>query len=129
MQAALISLLLGDAGVIAIVGSRVHAVALPQGTGWPALVLQVIGGAPAYHMQGADRLVTSRVQIDCYGMAVGQAAALAAAVKALLGGFRATHGGVRFQGVFLESERQGFEMSSAPDKGFRISLDFMVHHS
>jgi len=125
MEEQLVTLLLGAAGVTALVSDRIHWGRAPQGTSGPYAVLQRIDGLRDYHTQGASGYVASRVQIDIYSEKYTATKKTARAVIATLSGHR---GGI-FQGIFLDGERD----LPAADAGdvkhlFRTSLDFMIHH-
>ena len=65
MEALLRALIVGNAGMIALVApSSVVWSHLPQTTPRPAIVLYRISGAPGIHMQGSDNLLNATVQID-----------------------------------------------------------------
>ncbi len=110
-----------------VAGGRRYWVRKPQREpARPYVVMQRISGVHDYHLQGPSGYVASRVQIDCYGDTYDSAASTAGAVRGVLSGHR---GGV-FQGIFLDGERD----LPAADAGevtnlFRVSLDFMIHHS
>lgn len=124
MEEALISLLLGDTGVSAIVGDRIFWGLRKQGSPLPALVLNRISSVHSYTLDGPVDLSQSRIQIDCYAQTFGQTRALSRAVYAPLNGKRAVHEGVSFEGVFADSERDNpVEDDSLT---FRTSIDFMV---
>ena len=125
MEEALIATLLASSGVSALVGARVYPGARPQGSILPALIFNRISGAPGYTTQGSDGLSESRVQIDAYASSYGATKALARATQGALSGLSGTRHGVVFQGVFMDSARDGFEGES-PERIFRVSMDFTV---
>ena len=128
MQTAIITRLLADSAVAALVGERVYPIRADQGSALPRLVVTKISGRDDYTMAGPSGLREGRVQVDCYNDAtLGAAAntALASAVRLALGGLTATVGATRLQGVFLDSERDLFEPDEARPL-FRTSLDFIV---
>lgn len=92
----------------------------------PYVVLSRVSGVRRYHNQGADGLVASRVQIDCYGETYFSAHNTGAAIISTLSGFR----GATIQAVFIDSQRDltGID-GSDPNELFRMSIDVIVHHS
>jgi hypothetical protein len=125
MEEQLVALLLGAAGVTALVSDRIEWGVASQGLAAPYLVLQRIDGLRDYHMQGASGLVASRVQIDVYSEKYSTTKLIARAVIAALSG----HRGGMFQGIFLDGERDLPAASPGEVTALlRISLDFMVHH-
>lgn len=121
MQAAFRALLLSDPTLVGLVGRRITWDVADQGKGPKAVVLYLISDVPDYHMQGPSALTQSRVQIDCRGKDKPEVVALAAAVQALLSGYKGVCEGVHFEGVFktlgrssfVRTEAEGFYLESA----------------
>lgn len=126
MEEDLAARLLADSGVAAIVGVRVNWVERPQGESLPAIVLQIVSSGRDYVLDGPQSLREDRVQADCWGLTYAAAKSAARAVIAALEP-PATHGSTKFNGAFVDAERDGRE-----DIGtalvFRTSLDLMVWH-
>ena len=123
MEAALRTLLIGDAGLTGLVpAARIVWNHLPQGTVRPAIVLFRISGAPGIHMQGSDELINATVQIDVQATSVTSMWAIRDAVVALLHG----HRDETFQGIFMLSERQNSEQLTGGGLVHRSSVDFDV---
>jgi len=127
MESALVAHLLGSAGLVALVGTRINWVRAPQGSISPRIVLYRVSGVRDMHMQGPSGLVSSRVQVDCLGLTYDSAKCVARAVEERLSGFSGTRA-IRFDGCFLVNERDDFSDSDTPDKLFRSSLDFTIWH-
>jgi hypothetical protein len=126
VEEALVSILLKSAGLTALVSTRIHWGRAPQGAPAPYVVLQVISGGRDYTMQGASGYRLSRVQADSYSSTYTGAKKVSRAVTTALSGRRAGS----IQSIFLDGERD----LPAADAGevtnlFRVSLDFMIHHS
>jgi hypothetical protein len=127
MEEALIAKLLATAGVTALVGTRVFPGARPQGSGLPAIVLNLIAAEPSYSDDGEDGIETARIQIDCWGESYTSAKLTARAVKAALSAFGGTIAGIRFRYIALDLEHDLQEPGSgAAEYPFRTSLDFLV---
>lgn len=122
MEEALIAFILADAGVTAAVGNRVYWVQRPQASEVPAIVLTRIGGLRDYHTQGPSGLISSRVQADVFAKTYGAAKAASRALIACLSG----HKGGRFQGAFVDGERDFYEGDQALH---RVSIDFLISHT
>lgn len=113
MEAALVALMLADAGLAAQVGDRINWEIFPQGIGSPCVRLTRIGGATGYHMRGSDGLDGAQVQVDIRAAAPIEndaagfkpAKGAADAAKALLSGYRGTVADVCFGGIFVTAER------------------------
>lgn len=119
------SLIADDAGVSALVSGRVTWGLHPQGTDSPAIVLHEISAVPQYTMAGQDGLVPVRVQVDCRGLTLASALAVARAVRTLLSGYRGTKGATVFSGVFQSGGRSGSE-DTGPELFHTVSTDFEV---
>lgn len=127
MEEALRTLLVGNAPLAALVSTRIYWNVIAQSAASPAVVMYVISAAPGYHMQGDDRLTSSRVQIDIRATTIASAWAVSRAVKALLSGYRGTVSTTKFGGIFLLSERQRYDKPANSSEGFHmVSLDFDV---
>lgn len=93
--------LTGNAGVAAIVGTRVYphaAEGLPQRAQLPAVTYQAIGGVGNFTYEGRVGLTAGRFQINCFGRTLIEADAACRAVLAAFSdtsvfpGFRAFDG-------------------------------------
>jgi len=123
------SLLLADAGVSSVVGSRISWGVRPQGSALPAIVMHLIDAPVIYHLSGEGGPKESRIQIDCLAfgtllnaMIVGDAVSLA------LSGYSGTVGGTQFQGIFQDSARDLSETGAAEQQVFLFSIDFLARH-
>lgn len=131
MENALATYLLAQASIQALVGDRIYWVQIPQGSTRPYIILSVVSSVPDVVFQGATGLVQSRVQFDCWGEDYYSAKNVARALDTLLNGRKLTTpgtGGIRFEGFFIEAERDGHDDVEAPDDLFRTSLDFIIWH-
>lgn len=130
MEAALTMLLLGDARVKQLAGSKLHWLRAPQTIVPPYAVLQVISSRDDYHLQGASGLTDARVQIDAYADSYLGARKLSDAILGVLSGYRGILSGVRLQAGFVDNRRD-FPASSSGDVTplFRRSADIIIWHS
>lgn len=131
MENDLADYLLADATLQALLVDRIYWVQLPQGSARPYLLLSIVSSVPDVVYDGATGLVQNRVQFDCWGEDYYQAKNVARAVATLLNGKKFTtpsSGGTRFEGFFIEAERDGHDDVEAPDDLFRTSLDFIIWH-
>ncbi len=136
MKQALRDFLLADDGVAGLVGARVSWATRPRRAALPSIVMTQISGVRDYHMVAPSRLVTSRVQVDCWALSNAEAEQLAVAVNGAMSGLRMTltvrpnSAPVQIQGAFLESQIDLSEDGSTPPDEMlhRISMDFMVWH-
>lgn len=127
MEEALVALLLADAGVKLLLGTRLNWGRAPQTQGTATYaVLQRITGQRDYTMQRASGYVQSRVQVDVYAVSY---TATKKAARAIIAATSGRKGGL-FQGIFVDAERD----LPAADPGevtnlFRTSIDLIIHHS
>lgn len=130
MEEALRSLIVGNAGVAALVGNRVYWGQAPQSVNADFINLYVVSGLREYTMAGVDGLRATRVQVDCWSSKYSTAKQLSRAVATAISGYKGTPTGATFQGVFIDTERD----FNGPDVGetvtrFRTSFDLEIWHS
>jgi len=129
MEKALVTLLLSNAGVTALVGDRVSPSTRPQGSALPAITYQLITGAPLYADDGDAGLREDRIQLDCWAATYTGAKDTARAVADVLSAFVGTSEGVELQYVLLNTEQDLRETGSKKSKyPFRTRMDFIVWH-
>lgn len=130
MEEALVNFMLADAGLAALVSTRINWQTRPQGNALPSISLHRVSGVRDYAMEGPTGLVESRVQVDCWGETYVSALDVARAVRDLLSGIRQTTGGIELQGVFISGERHDYEKDGNAAEAFhRVSMDFQIWHS
>jgi hypothetical protein len=106
--------LTGDAGVAAIVSTRVYPLQVPQDVSMPAIAYQRISGRPEYAHDGDSGLKRARFQFTCQHTTVIGVKALAAAVIAALSGASGLMDDTTVDAIFIENESdwrsEGFDM-------------------
>jgi len=123
METTLRGLLVAAPGV-GLPAARICFGAVPQGTAYPYLVLNVISAVQGLTLTAPDGLTVSRVQVDAYALTYDAAFALSRAVMAALHG--ASSGSLRL--IVHEATRESREGgTNEADRPFRASLDFMTH--
>lgn len=131
MEEDLRALLLAAAGgdhVHLVEGLPINWLVHPQGEPLPAVVLNLIGGAEGYTMQGRDGLFRGAVQIDAYAHDLAQAVHLGREVEAVLSGYRGPGAAGVFGGIFLTATRMTREGgTNEAERPFRRSMDFDVN--
>lgn len=126
MEEELRALLLGMTSVTAHTGTRINWGAHPQGAPLPGVILRVVSDVEGHTNKGRNGVSEARVQIDCQAESYGAAKLLARAVRNGLTGYR---GGL-LQAVLFAAARDGREGGTdEADRPFRVSLDFLVHHT
>ena len=123
MEQELRALLRGNAAVAALAGGLVDWGESPQPGAARYIVLHLISDTEGATMQGRDGLRQSRVQVDCYGPDYAAVAALSAAVKDALHGYR----GGGFGAIFFDGGRIPREGNDEASAIYRASLDFLTH--
>lgn len=131
MEEDLMARLLATPAITGLTGDRINWETRPQGVATlPALVLQKIADDTQVTLDGANGLIESTVQFDCWAPTKADVLALKRAVRAELIGARFVHGATAFEGIFLVNERGSFEEpgSEAPERYYRISMDLRIWH-
>lgn len=124
MEKALLSLLLADAGVTALVpAANIDWQRRPQGTAYPAVILRVINDRPAYLLSDTTDRASARVQIDCWALTYPAAKAVSRAVRACLSG----HRDATFQRVWLLGARDTQDPEAQGDPS-GVSMDFEIDY-
>jgi hypothetical protein len=124
METAFRAILFGAAGVTALAGTRINWGAHPQGAAYPAAVLMRVSDAESYTLDGRDGLSKGRVQVDCYGMEYKAARDLAAAIRAVLSGYRGGNFSLIEHAATRDSREGGTNEAERP---YRVSMDFLTH--
>lgn len=125
MEAALFKHLSTQAGVTALVGTRIYPLVLPQNVAYPAIRYQRISTPRVYSKSGPSGDSRPRLQIDCWALTYGDAKRLADAVETAMKGFAGTHNGHRVASVVCDDEQDGYEPDPAPPV-YRRTLDFLI---
>lgn len=130
MEEALQAALLADAGVAAIVGTRVSWGARPQASCLPAVILHVVSAPMEHTYRGRVGLVAHLIQIDCWGGSYLAAKTLARAVMAALDGMKTAP----LQAIPLDVRDDDFTQGDGPDASgasdfYRTSIDARIWHS
>lgn len=105
-----------NAGLVALVSTRVYPAVLPQRPTLPALTYQRISGVPEYSHSGRA-LMQSRFQISCWAATYAGAIALATAVKAAMDTFPDV--------AFIEGHSEMYEPETSV---YHIPVDVMIWH-
>nr|DAK95137.1 MAG TPA: tail component [Caudoviricetes sp.] len=83
-ETVLLRMLQEDAGLSALVGSKVFPLFIPSGNFLPCVTFQRIGGRPANTLSGASGLEEIDLQIDVWARDYDEAKAIAKAVRAAM---------------------------------------------
>jgi hypothetical protein len=130
IEVALFDFLSGNAGVAALVGTRVFPLVVPQRSAQatlrhPCLVYARLDVRRQQKFCETDGLVRSLFQLDCYAPTYAESTAVASVTRAALIDFRGMMGAVRVRAVFLDSQGDLVE----PDPGlYRVVQRFILWH-
>ena len=127
---ALRSLLLADATVSGLVGTRIYPVRLPQGVTYPAISYTTISGTRPQNTTGSSGQSGPRIQLDFWSLSFAEAKALSEAARLVLQGFKGDAGSpaVAIQGAFFDSERDWFDPDASTAGAYRVSHDYFIWH-
>ena len=106
-----------DAGLSALVGNKVFALVIPQGTKLPCITFQRIGGMPANTLSGHSGLEEIDLQIDVWARDYDEAKAIAQAVRAAM-----PPSGPRFSAHLIEDQ----DLYEDGTNYFRVNMEFKV---
>ena len=106
-----------DAGLSALVGNKVFALVIPQGTKLPCITFQRIGGMPANTLSGHSGLEEIDLQIDVWARDYDEAKAIAKAGRAAM-----PPSGPRFSAHLIEDQ----DLYEDGTNYFRVNMEFKV---
>ena len=106
-----------DAGLSALVGNKVFALVIPQGTKLPCITFQRIGGMPANTLSGHSGLEEIDLQIDVWARDYDEAKAIAKAVRAAM-----PPSGPRLSAHLIEDQ----DLYEDGTNYFRVNMEFKV---
>ncbi len=125
IEDAIKAVLLADADVAAIAGSRVWPMKLPQSATLPAVVYQRVSTTREdFGLRGPVGPTRSRVQLSCWAATFGEARQLWEAVHGALNGWSGYAGGQALQLVRFLNWLDDYE--PGPPERFRVIADFYV---
>jgi hypothetical protein len=104
LEQGLVAHLQSDAGVSALVETRIYPLVVPQDATLPALAYQRISGPRDHAHDGPTGLARARVQLTYVASTYAAAKELAEAARAALDGFSGTMGTVSVDSCSLDNE-------------------------
>ena len=122
----MIAALTANAGVSALVVSRVFIAGGRQGSEYPYVTLQRISTQGAGHLDGPSNLDWPRVQIDVWSPKGLDALNVAEAIRTAIDSVTVTALGLAFSATFQD------QRGPAPDeetRNFRVSQDYLIFHA
>ena len=124
LEVGLYAKLSGDAGVSALVGTRIYPLLMPQEPTLPAIVYQRISTVPlGQSHQGGNHLNRARMQLACHATTILAAKQLAQAVWRALDGDSGTWSNVTVQSCLRANELDGYEPEV---EAYRVTADYLI---
>ena len=116
-ETVLLRMLQEDAGLSALVGSKVFPLFIPSGNYLPCVTFQRLGGRPANTLAGPSGLEEIDLLIDAWARDYHEAKAVAKAVRAAM-----PSSGPRFSAHLIEDQ----DLYEDGTNYFRVSMEFKV---
>ncbi len=116
-ESVLLRMLQEDAGLSALVGSKVFPLFIPSGNYLPCVTFQRLGGRPANTLSGPSGLEEIDLLIDAWARDYHEAKAVAKAVRAAM-----PSSGPRFSAHLIEDQ----DLYEDGTNYFRVSMEFKV---
>lgn len=117
-------LLTNDAGVSALVGTKVYPTLLPQNPVFPCVGYAVEPTAENITFDGQGTNQAANIEIDCWAALHADALALGEAVNAAIKNYSGTLAGVQVDAIYIDSALTFFE--DAAEK-YRYSISATLH--
>lgn len=128
IEQAILTALLADATLSALVSTRIYYVKAPQDATTPYVVFFKISSQRVASHDGASGLADARFQFSCFGTTYKSVKDMVAAIQGVLEGFTGTlgTGGVAVNGCYYENETDLYE----PDnKLYHTAVDYRFWHN
>lgn len=126
IEEAVYSRLSGNAGVSALVSTRIYPNKIPQEATLPAIAYQRISARRVKAHAAPTGLARVRVQVTCVARSYSEVKGLAAAVRTAMQGVMGTVGGVWVQGSWLETDADEYGDAETLHS---VRQDFMIWHT
>lgn len=112
IESGIVALISDDAGIVALIGTRVYAVLVPETVTYPCLSYQVVSSVSNYTIDRKE-FGQKRIQFDCWANRYSDAEAVKQALRNVLDMYSGTlTDGTRVLGTFREVEIDFFEANS-----------------
>jgi hypothetical protein len=112
------SLLTNDAGVSALVSTRVYPMSLPQDGTLPAITYTQVSDNPQVNLDGENALRANRYQFDCFSTTYTGAHALGEALKTAM----------ETATAFTSIRESMTDLYNNDPAQYRVSMDFSIWH-
>lgn len=131
MRSGLVSLLVNEATVSAIVGSRVYVTRAPQQAAYPHIIITQMGTEENKSLDQTSGLRFITFDIDCKAQTSVGAETLANAVRTFIDDYTGTAGSFTVGAVLLGGESDDYESpTDGSDKGvYVVTLDVQIQYN
>jgi hypothetical protein len=120
---------LADAGVAALIGSRLYPLKLPQSPVYPASVYQRISGPRDHDHGGSTGKAEVRIQVTHWATSYSGVKQVAEAFRAALDGYSGAMGSTAVALCRLANEIDGFEHTENDSGDYSVRQDFLVQYT
>lgn len=124
-EAGLHALIIGDATVFGIIGTRVYPNMLPQNPTYPAIVYERAGSSAVRRLGGGANRIRPRIRFHCWAETYGAAKNTAEALRDLLDGYRGAAGAFQIDDSTFETDIDDYDDDA---KVHRVIIDFRLSH-
>lgn len=125
VEAAIYSILSTNAGVIALVSTRIYPILLPQTALLPSITYARISTEREFTFVVDPGLSTARIQVDIWGENVSSVQNVSEAVRSALHRYIGTIAGVVIDECHIDNETMMYEPET---EIYHVVIDFMVLH-
>ena len=126
IQDGIYAFLIADAGVSAIVGTRVYPILMPQNPTFELITYQKISGVRGKQLSGTTGYARPVIQIDCWAESFLTAQTLADAVRSAVDGYSGLMGSDVVDRAQIMNEMDLYENET---QIFRVSQDYEIWHT
>ncbi len=112
IEDAIVSLVTANAGVTALIGKRLYPGVIPQDAILPAAAYQVSSEGREYTQDGPSHIVRPVFSFTFDARTIGEARAVAEAVRKVLNGYRGTVGTVKIAYITMNNKFDGYNLAS-----------------
>ena len=125
LEAAIYSILSTDLDIIALVGTRIYPLVLPQDATLPAITYARVSTERESAFVTDPGLSTARIQVDIWGISALSVMAVSEEVRSALHRYRGTIASVQIDESHIDNEILMYEPET---EIYHIVLDFMILH-
>ena len=109
VERALITGMLGNSPIVALVGSRIYPLMAPPKAEMPCIVVEKVGYATNYTLDGPAGVSEAMMNITMLALRYKSGKDVGGAVRYYLSGFKGTVSGVKILSAFIKDEIDGYD--------------------